>query len=259
MNDPSRPIRPGTRRFTGAADIHSHPLPGIDDGAATLEASLRMAQTAARFGTTLLVATPHRYWDGHENRPDRIRALTSEVQEALAATKFGHRIEVVAGQEIRLTPDTAFELRHGDVLTIGDTGVYALVEPPFDHLPDWFAQALRRIVTEGIRPVLAHPERNAALQQDPELSHALIDAGALFQVTAMSILGENGSRAQATARWMLDRDLATVVASDSHSPTWRPPDLRTVYRYLCKEYGTSVAQRLVITNPQAIATGQSQL
>ena len=152
---------PTPRRFVGAADIHSHPLPGIDDGANTLQDSVAMLCLAARYGTTLMVATPHRWYGGRENTPELLLKLTEEVNQALAATRLAGRIQVIAGQEVPLRPETAQELEQGRLLTFGNQGKYVLVEPPFDHLPDWTVSALASIVEIGIIPVFAHPERNA--------------------------------------------------------------------------------------------------
>lgn len=256
MNFTSDLRPPVRRRFVGAADIHSHPLPGIDDGAASMADSLRMLAVAARYGTALMVATPHRYYHGRENTPDLLRQLTGEVSAKLAGARFGQRIRLVVGQEIPLTLDTAAELRSGAVLSIGDAGIYVLVEPPFDHLPDWTAEALARIVAIGIRPVLAHPERNAIIQREPELVVPLAQAGGLIQLTAMSLTGENGQRPLKTAHWLLDHALVTAVASDSHSATWRPPTMRSAYHALVVLYGAEMAWRLCAANPRCIATGR---
>ena len=139
------------------ADIHSHPLPGIDDGAKTLDDSIMMLRCAARYGTSLLVATPHRWYQGRENTPDLLRTLTRRVQTALAQTKFAHRIQLVVGQEVPLSSETAADLVERRALTIGDQGVYALVEPPFDRLDPWTGSSLEAMVAANIRPVLAHP------------------------------------------------------------------------------------------------------
>ena len=246
------------RRFVGAADIHSHPLPGIDDGAATLADSIAMLCIAARYGTTLMVATPHRRYGGHENTPRLLLQLTYEVNQALAQTCCGRSIQLIAGQEAPLRPETADELQSRRLLTFGDAGKYILVEPPFDHLPDWTAEALQNIVNIGITPVFAHPERCAGIQRDPTVMREIVRTGALTQITAMSVEGKNGERAERTARWILDNDLATVIASDTHSPTnWRPPTLRGAYHILRREYGEPLARRLCITNPRAIALSEA--
>jgi protein-tyrosine phosphatase len=256
VNSTSDLQSPMRQRFVGAADIHSHPLPGIDDGATSMADSVRMLALAARYGTTLMVATPHRYYQGRENTPELLRRLTAEVRAALADTGFSKHIELVAGQEIPLTLHTATELQNGAVLSIGDSGIYALVEPPFDRLPDWMAEALARIVAIGIRPVLAHPERNADVQREPQRVVPLVEAGGLMQLTAMSLTGENGQRALKAAHWLLDHDLITAVASDSHSPTWRPPTMRAAFHALVARYGEPVARQICIDYPTHIASGQ---
>jgi protein-tyrosine phosphatase len=244
-----------TRRLTGAADIHSHPLPGIDDGATSLATSVRMLTIAARFGTTQMVATPHRYYNSRENTPDLLRRLTAAVRAELARIGMDRHIELIVGQEIPLTLHTADELRRGEVLSTGDQGIYALVEPPFEHLPDWTAEALARIVAGGIRPVLAHPERNAVIQRAPELALPFVEAGALLQLTAMSLTGDNGRHALNAAHRLIEGGMVTLVASDCHSPDWRPPTLRPAYHALAARYGVETARKLCADNPHCIATG----
>ncbi len=245
-------------RFVGAADIHSHPLPGIDDGAETLRDSVAMACLAARYGTNLMVATPHRWFSGRENTPELLLRLTHEVNQALQTIPCGRFIQIIAGQEVPLRPETAEELQHRRLLTFGDEGKYVLVEPPFDHLPGWTVQALADIVKIGITPVFAHPERNADVQRDPSILREVASVGACIQLTAMSVEGVNGERAQRAAFWALDNDVATVIASDCHSPTrWRPPTMRGAYHLLCRKYGEPLARKLCITNPTAIALSQT--
>lgn len=240
------------RRLADAVDIHSHPLPGIDDGATSLEASLNMARIAARYGTSLMVATPHRYYGGRENTPDLLRRLTAQVNAALRETRFGHRIRLLPGQEIPLTLQTAEELQRGETLTLGDTGLSVLVEPPFDHLPEWTARALEKITNAGYRPILAHPERNAVVQQTPTLARDFVRAGAALQLTAMSVTGDNGRRALSAALWILEEGLAGMIASDSHSPAWRPPNMRSAYHALRERYGVSAARLLCVETPRAL-------
>ena len=248
--------QPPRFRFSDGVDIHSHPLPGIDDGSASFQDSLGMLCVAARYGTRVMIATPHRYWGGQENTPDLVRRLTAEVQMELMRRKAGSVISLLPGQEIPLRPETAEELLEGKVLSLGDAGRYCLVEPPFDNLPEWIAEALARIVAAGIRPVLAHPERNVVIQRDPQLVREYVEAGALLQLTAMSIEGINGSRPLSAATWILEQGLAGLVSSDSHSPTWRPPTLRGAYRLLIGRFGQETAYRLCAANPAAIAAGR---
>lgn len=243
-------------RFSDGVDIHSHPLPGIDDGSESFRDSLGMLCVAARNGTRVMIATPHRYWGGRENTPGLIRSLTAAVKAELEQRNVASRITLLPGQEIPLRRETADELLDGKVLSLADAGRYCLVEPPFDHMPSWTAEALARIVTVGIRPVFAHPERNSAVQADPEMVREFVAAGALLQLTAMSIEGVNGRRALDAATWILEQGLAGLVSSDSHSPSWRPPTLRGAYRRLEEMYGHETAYRLCAANPGAIAEGR---
>jgi len=245
-----------TYRFSEGVDIHSHPLPGIDDGATSVQESLRMLCVAARYGTLVMIATPHRHWNGHENTPAILRRLTREVQIELSRRKAGQRISLLVGQEIPLRLETADELLDGKVLSLADAGRYCLVEPPFDHLPGWTAEALARIVAAGIRPVLAHPERNMDIQRNPELVRELVEAGALLQLTAMSIEGVNGRKALAASTWILEHGMAGLVSSDSHSSSWRPPTLRGAYRRLIEMFDVQTAHRLCASTPAAIAEGR---
>ena len=246
-----------SRRFVGAIDIHSHPLPAIDDGANTLADSLMMLRVAARYGTVAMVATPHRYWEKGENTPDALRRLTAQVQAALAEKRIGAKIELYPGQEIPLKLNTAFELQHGDVLTLADNGRVALVEPPFDRWEEWAGKAIRDIVKAGFVPVLAHPERNRVVQQTPDVLNGLVEAGAKFQLTAMSVVGENGRRALAAVHAIIEKGWATVIASDSHSPTWRPPTMRGAYFAAAERYGEPLARKLCIENPAALLRGEN--
>ena len=245
----------GDTRFLAGADIHSHILPGIDDGADSLDASLLMAAVAMRYGTTLMSASPHRYYGGRENTPAVIRALTERVRAALQTRPWPRPFELRAGQEIPLTLLTGEELQSGAVLTLGDTGVYALVEPPFERLPGWSARAIAGIVTAGFRPVLAHPERNADIQTRPEQVRELVAAGARVQLTAMSVTGLNGPRALAAANWMLDSGLASAISSDCHSAGWRPPNLRGAFHAVRDRLGLREAERLCRDNPRAMIYG----
>lgn len=247
----------GEPRLRFGADIHSHILPGIDDGAVDMAASVLMAAVAVRNGTTLMTASPHRFHGGKEIRPYAIRTLVAQVRSAIAAQRWGGRFDLRAGQEIPLTLGTGDELQAGVVMTLGDTGAYALVEPPFERLPPWSAAALANIVRAGFTPVFAHPERNAEIQKFPEAVRELVDAGALVQLTAMSVTGHNGPRALFAANWILDNGLATVVSSDCHSATWRPPTLRAAFHAVRERLGAETAQRLCSDAPRAIVTGSA--
>ena len=115
----------------------------------------------------------------------------------------------------------------------------------------------KSIVKAGFIPILAHPERNRAVQQSPEILAEVVDAGAKFQLTAMSLVGDNGRRALSAAQTIIERGWATVIASDAHSPTWRPPTLRGAYFETAAKYGEETARKLCVENPAALLRGDN--
>ncbi len=240
-------------QLVGASDVHTHILPGIDDGAIKIENSIEMARVSVAQGTTVMIATPHRFYGGRENTPALIRSLAAQVQAEINRSSLPEDFTIVCGQEIPLTLSSAKELRNGETLTIGNAGAYALVEPPFNRLPEWIAEAISLIREAGIVPILAHPERNCFVQKDPSLVREFVKAGALLQLTAMSVTGENGSLAHEAGVWMLKESLIAVVASDCHSASWRPPILSEAFTSISRAFGEATASRLFVENPQIIA------
>ena len=241
------------RRLSGAVDIHSHILFGIDDGAVELNDSLNMAKLSASLGTVVMAATPHRYYGGRENTPDKIRSLVAIVQKQVEALPEKIDFQVVIGQEIPLSLNTAFEIQMGDVLTYNDAGKFVLVEPPFDRLPDWITEAVSKIRDMGITPVFAHPERNSVIQKDPSIMREIVKAGAMIQLTAMSLTHDNGNRAYEAAIWALREGLVSIVSSDCHSATWRPPLLELAFIEAIEQVGLEAATPLFTDNPRRVA------
>jgi protein-tyrosine phosphatase len=203
-------------------DLHTHVLPGIDDGPRDLRGSVAMAEVAAHGGTRTLVATPHVRADHPRVRPEDLVRRAGEVDEALRERGIG--VRVVPGAEVDL--DAAERLSDAELrmTTLGGAGGrHVLLETPYGELPEDFEDRLDALVRRGFDLVLAHPERNPTLQHDPERLGRLA-AGALVQLTAGS-LAEGRSRPAALAVHALREGWATVLASDSHSATWRPPNL----------------------------------
>lgn len=231
-------------------DIHTHVLPGIDDGAADLEESRTMCRLAAEGGCEAVIATPHQRSPSWENTdPDRLEALRREVERAV-----GRRPAVHPGGEIRIDSQLLDDLERlpGSGLLPLAGSRYLLLEFP-RRLPAPDPPALTHELTvAGWRPVYAHPEMIPFLASDLELMARLVDEGALFQVTAMSVTGDAGPRAQAVCERMLERGLVHFVASDSHGVDWRPPDLHHARRRIADRWGEDVAERLTDGNPRRV-------
>lgn len=205
-------------------DIHSHVLPGLDDGPGQLEGSLAMARVAVRAGTRTLVATPHVRDDHPRVRPAELRERTSAFQAMLGRSEIG--LTVASGAELDL--GLAVGLSDEDLrqVTLGANDRDLLVETPFGELPSVFEDLLRDLAERGYRVTLAHPEHSRGFGRDLERLGPLVDRGVLVQVTAASFAAYRRSRPRALALELLRRGWVHVIASDGHSSERRPPDLR---------------------------------
>jgi len=230
----------------GLIDLHTHIVPGVDDGAQTLGESLAMARAALADGIRQVVATPHSPFAGMSR--DEFGQRLESLRQALAGQ--GANLEVHPGAEVSLEPDTLRWLAEGLAWPIGTTR-YVLVELPFFVLPPYAEDLIFRLQVEGYKPILAHPERNAPLAAKPERLQALVERGVLVQITTTSILGGFGAQAKSAAAAFLERGLVHVLASDAHSANHRPPLLTEGARAAERIIGPE-AWNLVNTNPAAI-------
>ena len=199
-------------------DLHSHVLPGVDDGARTVADSLEIARAAAASGTSLLAATPH-VRDDYPTSAETVERLVGELQSAVRAA--GIPLEIRPGGEVAL--DMLDELGAAALRRFGLAGNpdYLLVEFPYYGWPLDLGERIFRLRADGINVVLAHPERNAEVQAAPERIEALVRAGALVQLTAASLDGRLGKRTREAARALLNLRCAHLVASDAHTPDVR--------------------------------------
>jgi protein-tyrosine phosphatase len=196
-------------------DLHSHILPGLDDGAATVADALALARAAAAVGVTTVAATPH-VRDDYPTSPDEMEQAVSALGRTLGDA--GVAVEIVAGGELSLDRLERLAEAHIRRFTLGGTGRYVLVEFPYYGWPFTLEAQLRRLRGQGIVPVLAHPERNPEVQQSPQRLERLRRGGALAQVTIDSLTGVLGRRARRTARALLETGDVDLLATDSHAP-----------------------------------------
>lgn len=232
-------------------DIHSHIIPGLDDGAGNAEEALEMARAAVADGLTHLVATPHSSYGA--GPADRVAARVQELQKMF--DHAGIALRLLTGQEVWISSETLSQYHAGRVFGINN-GPYMLVEFPPHYVPRDADDIIAGLQQEGLRPVLAHPERNASLQQDLAPLAKLIGQGVLAQLTGGSLLGAFGSVAQETAEAMLAHNMAHVIASDSHSATMRLPVLSKAMERAAKLVGEDRARSMVKAIPEAIVTGR---
>ena len=235
-------------------DIHSHILPGLDDGAGNLEESLAMARCATADGIRVMVATPHVITGLYPNSRETILAVVEQLRKFFKDNDIP--LLILPGAEYHLEPDLPRRMTRGELLTINDAGRYLLVELPTALVPDYTGKMFYELQLQGVTPIIAHPERNAGFVRDPSLLHELVSRGALAQITAGSLAGLMGSTAAATARTFLKQGCVHFIASDAHASNDRAPVLSTATSEAVRLAGIEEARSLVTGNPHRAVQGE---
>jgi protein-tyrosine phosphatase len=225
-------------------DLHSHVLPGLDDGVRTLDEALELCAAAAAEGVEVLAATPHVRYD-FPTTPDQMEAALAELVAA------GPALKVISGGELAIDelgrPDDELA-RFG----LGGTK-WLLVETPYFGWPLELETALALLRQRGFDAVLAHPERNPDVGERPELLEPIVAGGTLVQLTAASVDGRLGKRVRSCAMELLDRGLAHILASDAHAPEVRSVGLAHAANALRDE---ELAAWLTHGVPDAVLNGR---
>lgn len=223
-------------------DIHSHILPGIDDGAKTEAESIAMAQAAIKEGIDTIIATPHHRNNAYDNYKQDIVTNVSILNELLEEENIP--LQVVAGQEVRMYGELLEDYAKGEIQTLADTK-YLLVEFPTREVPQYAEQLLYDIQLSGLRPIIAHPERNMELLENHGRMYELIRNGALAQVTAGSILGKFGKDVQEFTEQLIKANLVHFIASDAHNTKTRGFGLVDAFDVINEQYGIDMYYMLL--------------
>ncbi len=240
-------------------DLHTHILPGLDDGAGSWEDSLRMARLAVASGVRCMAATPHSCGHG-EFDPGMARQVVQKVsafQKQLLEQEIP--LVLVPGMEILADEGMAALLRDGQLLPYGNT-LNVLVEFRFDENPMRTLGLLEELTAAGYVPLVAHPERYPFVQRDPDLAADWLHLGCFLQVNHGSLLGRFGMEAAICARQMLQNGMVSAVASDAHSPVRRTTDFRPALQWMAQQrIPVTAARRLLSENPLRILQGKEPL
>lgn len=228
-------------------DIHCHILPGIDDGPEKIGTTLEMLRMAEKDGISHIVATPHYRCQDVPTMQD-IEECVSLVRGEME--KRGMTIRLLMGADIRLTYELIACMTSRTLPSINGSR-YFLLELP-DLLPPHLEEFIHETRVMGYMPVITHPERNCRLLESPERSEALRKAGALLQLTAMSITGEFGRQIKKYSLQLLKMGCVDFVASDAHDTKYRAPVLSKAYRDVAAVLDREAARRMFIDNPKAV-------
>ena len=228
-------------------DIHCHILPAIDDVPAEAAESVAMAKTAAADGIRSIVATPHfSYGDGPDI--EAIERAKRALEERLKEDRV--HVGLVCGADVRLTYELFEGIEKGDLPTINGSR-YFLLELP-EIIPPNLDNFLHAASIGGFVPIITHPERNYSFLASPRKMDGLREAGALIQITAMSITGEFGMKIEGFSEALIRKGLVDFVATDAHGTGHRRPVLSAAYNHLTQLLDKGQMRKIFFENPEAV-------
>lgn len=224
-------------------DLHSHILPGIDDGSKSLEMSLAMARIAVDDGITLMACTPHIYPGMYLNDTSGITTARDALQTSL--DEHAIPLQLTTGADVHLVPGLLEGLRGGTVPTLHNTR-YLLLEPSHHVAPPRFAESVFQLVAAGYVPVITHPERLTWVEDHFQVFVDLTQQGAWMQVTAGALTGVFGARAKYWGERFVGEGLTHIIATDAHSAGRRIPVMSEARAIAERLLGREEAHLLVV-------------
>lgn len=235
-------------------DLHTHILPGVDDGVRTEDEAVEFARLAARDGIRTLVATPHCRDGFYRNEREGVLAGVALLRERLV--RDGVDLEVLPGAEVHIAPDLVTKIRDGRAPTLADNGKTLLLELSMSQYPVELEQLIFRLQVAGIVVLLAHPERIRYFQEDVRRYERVVGQGAFGQLTTGSVLGQFGERTREFSENLLRRRLVHVLSSDAHNVRGRPPVLGAARRRAEALTDPDFARNLVEDWPRELIRGR---
>jgi protein-tyrosine phosphatase len=230
--------------MTGLVDLHSHHLPGLDDGPKSLEASVDQVRRLGALGYGTLCTTPHVIQGSYEYGRERLEPAIALLQEAVGAAP-----EVRLGAEHRFDGRFLELLEADELIPLGGVGRTVLVEFAWPKLPPTILEVLYRIQLKGYVALMAHPDRYQNDDADFARLATWVDRGGLLQVELGSLVGRYGSDAKDACKRLLGEDLVAVAAGDVHAA----PDVDLLVRpgltALAKAVGNAKAEKLCCHTP----------
>lgn len=231
-------------------DIHCHILPGLDDGPQTEQQSLAMCELAAADGIKTIVATPHTGNGEYLSPAKDVRKGVEKLNKLLKKKEIN--LTILPGHDAYIQLRLIEDIKQGKVLTINDAKKYIILELPAQSVPFYVEEFIIKLKSNGITGIISHPERNDQIQKDTRALKRLVAAGALAQITALSLTGGFGNPAQKTAQTLLKQRLAHIIASDAHSKDMRPPVLSEAVKEASRIIGERNAWDMAHTTPLEI-------
>jgi len=235
-------------------DLHTHILPGIDDGVKTMDDAIQFARVAVDDGTTTIVATPH-YRDGfYINSRADVLAGVAALKARLAEEEVA--IEILPGAEIHVCSDLVQRVKDGHAPTLADNGRTVLFELSMSQYPVELENMIFQMRLAGLQVLVAHPERIRYFQEDVRRYEAVLRLGAFGQITTGSVLGTFGDEIEEFSEELIRKRLVHVLASDAHNTRGRPPRMSEAVRVIGRWIGDDAAVRMATDIPRAFVEGR---
>jgi protein-tyrosine phosphatase len=233
-------------------DIHSHILPGIDDGASTVTQALEMLRMAIDSGVSTQVLTPHIHLGRFNNNKAEIEQEFQRFQEQVDTANLP--IKLLLGAELRIGPEIMALVNNEAVPWLGEyqSKKTFLLEFPRQDIPFGSDNLVRWLLSKNCLPIIVHPERNRTFINNPDKLQTFLDLGCPIQITASSLTGKFGDDVQAFTELLLTQDKVSAIASDCHNTKSRPPDLNKGVEHAAKIIGKEKANNLVTLVPSAL-------
>lgn len=221
-------------------DIHSHVLPGVDDGSKSMEETLKMLKLTKMDGIDTVVATPHFYRGYYENNYEDMQELKERVEAEVQKENIG--IDIVLGQEIFLDKHTLDDYKCGRIRCIEKTN-YMLVELPMTFMPKDALDIIYELQIKGVRPILAHPERYRYIMDEPSKINQFLHEGCFIQINTGSIKGLFGKKVKKIAEILIKNKVCSFIASDTHSTGRRIPGISEALEIAC-EFDSNICEKV---------------
>lgn len=222
-------------------DLHNHVLPGVDDGPATELEAILLIQNAAKNGVTHIVATPHHRNGCYIQDVNEIKNSINILNSLVKAREIP--VTILPGMEVHLHGEF-MEGLETEILTLADSKKYVLIELPTHHIPQFSEAIFYELQLKGFIPVIAHAEKNVEIRRHPKKLVELVNKGALVQVTAGSVTGENGKDLQKFALKLCQHQLVHFIASDAHTIHKRPFLIQEAYHVIQHKLGKEFVEYL---------------
>lgn len=241
-----RKEKPETQKLFYTTDIHSHVLPGIDDGSPNTDVSIALLEAMKSWGIDSIVATPHIAEDSFENTPQTIKKAYDKLSVRMLDMAMDMNVKFSAEYRI----DNRFRKMFEDDELIIMPNNYLLIENSFVQPPIDLKNIIYELQLRDLKPILAHPERYGYYQRKKEIYEELFESGCEFQINLLSLAGYYGDREKETALWLANKGYISFVGSDLH----HFGHVEVINKFLRSKEYPSIAERVapLIKNNQLI-------